>query len=103
MARNSGNSPLTEHTLVPCFVCEKSLERVNGEEMQPYGGVICRSSGNYGSRALDGYEPSVCFLICDECLTERVDRVRRVKTKQISPEVTYESWEYGRERVIPDD
>ena len=82
-------------TLVPCFVCGKTLKQVHGP-MHPSGGVICYTPGNYGSRV---FEPSwhdlddrLGFIVCDACLVERADRVREVRQERIRPETTYTEW-----------
>lgn len=72
---------MIEPTLVPCFVCGKQLDRVHDDfEMHPYGAVLCRTDGNYGSRVLDSGisdREMVVFLVCDDCLIERADRTRQ--------------------------
>jgi len=41
---------------------------------QPYGAVMCSSSGNYGSTVFDpvmGGQVELVFNICDECLVKK--------------------------------
>ncbi len=77
--------------LVPCFVCGEKLDRVwNDAPMQPISGVMCSTSGNYGSGVLDG--ATIAFVVCDICLSERANRTRRMVTKRIHSETTYTEW-----------
>lgn len=78
-------------TLVDCFVCGKPMKRVNNNEMQPWGGVYCETSGNFGSTVIDCERTA--FLICDECLAEALLRTRRVFVKQERPVFVYRPWE----------
>jgi hypothetical protein len=67
--------------------------------MQPYGAVMCRTTGNYGSRVLDsGFvdEELVMFLVCDECLVTNANRTRRAVVERVRPETTYTEWPLER-------
>lgn len=81
-------------TAVPCLVCGRKFHRVaetEWAEMQPVEGVICRTSGNFGSRVLDG--ETVTFLVCDLCLTERRERVRATVVEHPKSNVYYSPWD----------
>lgn len=86
----------TAATLVPCFVCGKELEAVSVlSPMQPYGGLICTASGNYGSRIHDPAFPEdqrLMFLICDDCFKAGRERVRRMQTERRRPKIEYVDW-----------
>lgn len=78
-------------TIVPCLVCGRDLDRVNGAAMQPYGGIYCDTSGNFGSRVVDGER--IAFLVCDFCLDEKRDRIRLVdQVVHMPPKPTYHRW-----------
>lgn len=68
----------------PCIICGKELEGVGGAEEndinQPYGGTTFMTHGHFGSTVFDPMNPLVWLEInvCDECLTERQERVLHV-------------------------
>jgi DNA-directed RNA polymerase subunit RPC12/RpoP len=75
--------PESERSVVPiCVRCGKRLESVDPEDdsLQPHGGVICTTGGNYGSRVLDViYDPArIEFVLCDQCLVWLVQKGRTV-------------------------
>lgn len=79
-----------DFTKVPCFVCGNNLHRaLKAEEMQPLEGVVCETSGNYGSMVLDG--ETLMFLICDRCLKDRSARVKKVKRRKVEY-TSYVNW-----------
>jgi hypothetical protein len=86
-------------TLVPCLVCGSRLDSVPDSPMQPYGGLMCRTYGNFGSRVYDmAFEPTgghLAFIVCDECAVERHQRF--LQAEIVSPQLattTYEAWGY---------
>lgn len=82
-----------ELTLTPCFVCGKPLERVDGDlEMQPHGGIMCSTRGNYGSRVFDSMHTKLRFLICDECFDARRDRAKKIVPAPLQ-RPTYADWD----------
>lgn len=90
-----GPGPVEERepTIVPCFVCGSTLERVFEDELQPSDGVMCQTHGNYGSRIFDPFQgPGLVFLVCDGCLVEREDRVREPHI-ETSHTVSYRAWD----------
>lgn len=57
----------------PCIICGKTLDRVFDEyESQPSDGVMCTTTGNYGSTVFDTItgDELLHFNICDPCLIE---------------------------------
>lgn len=59
----------TETTTLPCAVCRKTLERMDGQVNAPYAANIFTSDGHYGATAYDapGGEHLELF-ICTDCL-----------------------------------
>jgi len=93
------------NALVPCFVCGKELERVVADNpMQPYGGVICSTHGNFGSKLMDSMFPEddVRFIVCDDCMIERQDRIRTIVVERVKPTVSYKPWKRVPEVVDAD-
>jgi hypothetical protein len=79
------------HTL-SCVRCGKVLRPVQDAQdcYQPYGGIICTSSGNYGSTrfdpiALEERGNELLFFLCDECLVERKDAMYLLRAKRKNP------------------
>lgn len=64
-------------TIMHCLCCNKTLEPVFADSvLQPAEGVVCQTSGNYGSRAFDSFEgEELIFFVCDDCLTTRRERI----------------------------
>jgi hypothetical protein len=64
-----------------CICCSKELESVFSESpYQPSGGVICETTGNYGSTQFDPMDPeSLLFFICDECLVAKQKHIFHMK------------------------
>lgn len=68
---------------IRCIICLKQLQFAGPEDkarrLQPYGGVMCSSEGNFGSTVFDPYcsdhKAELLFLVCDECLMERRNEV----------------------------
>jgi hypothetical protein len=68
---------------IRCIVCKKQLQFAGPEDkehkIQPYGGIMCSSHGNFGSTVFDPYcsdhNAELLFLVCDECLMERRSEV----------------------------
>lgn len=55
---------------LPCIKCGKSLSNaVDHVENQPNDGVVCKTSGNYGSTVYDDFDGKwLEFNLCDNCL-----------------------------------
>ena len=72
-----------------CVICG-SKHRVDGSpdsESIPgvNGGVLCRTSGNYGSTEYDvlyGFE-FVEFIICDKCFIKKAKILQRITLKEL--------------------
>ena len=68
---------------IRCIICRKELDATGPDgkkyEIQPMGGIMCTSEGNFGSEVFDPYcseqRAELVFLICDECLMERLNDV----------------------------
>lgn len=54
----------------PCIKCGRELTRASDEyEAQPNDGVMCSTTGNYGSTVFDPMDgQAIAFNICDDCL-----------------------------------
>jgi hypothetical protein len=84
---------------VSCIVCGTKLAFAGptGEavRLQPYNGLVCFAPGNYGSTLFDpsGNEGGqrLVFIICDNCMRERSDRV-------VLETTTHGTTSYGRLR-----
>lgn len=85
-----------------CLHCRKALKPAwpgdeDEDSLQPSGGLICRSYGNYGSRLYDppgtGLREWLEFLVCDDCMTAaaKAGLVRRgTETPRLPP--SFEAW-----------
>ena len=61
----------------PCIICGMVLYREMDDEGQPRDGVVCHTSGNYGSRVFDDLHGEyLTFNICDPCLQDRANADR---------------------------
>lgn len=60
----------TETTTLPCSVCRKPLERMDGEADWPYAGTVFTTEGHYGSTMFDAVfgGENLRLIICDDCL-----------------------------------
>lgn len=89
---------MSTNAYLPCFVCNKVLPNAFIEsDNQPYGGTEFRTYGHYGSTFWDSFDGEELVLnICDECLTERKDRLGQqksylpVKVKGLGPVGRYD-------------
>jgi hypothetical protein len=60
---------MTETTTLPCAVCRKALEAMDGDVDAPYAANIFTAEGNYGSTAFDTFGGEHLELfICTDCL-----------------------------------
>jgi len=84
-----------------CIICEEPMKPVweDMETPQPNDGIMCSSSGNYGSAVLDAVfgEPEIVFIICDLCLISKAER-GFILTAKKNTRVT---WKYGAYEVTP--
>jgi hypothetical protein len=85
---------VTETTTLPCAVCLKPLERIDGDAGVPYAANIFTTHGHYGATAFD----SVCggehleLLICTDCMTTMRSNAaihRVLKATEAVPEQTF--------------
>lgn len=54
--------------VVQCVRCDKELESLMSDSMQPLGGTAFRSYGHYGSTKFDPLDGSwIETSLCDEC------------------------------------
>lgn len=84
----------------PCIICGQSLERVFEEEGQPDDGVMCKTSGNYGSTVYDPHDMRyLAFNICDPCLVRAGEQGRVMETRDYQPVVVDGFGLVGRQRV----
>ncbi len=73
---------------VNCICCDKVLQVDENSDTNPivvpsvYGGLVFRSSGNYGSTIFDPFpsrqEQMLQVIICDECIKDEVEWVTRI-------------------------
>jgi hypothetical protein len=84
--------------MIPCIVCGEVLEQAipeKPESFQPYKGLMCTTSGNYGSTIYDPVGPrSLIFIVCDSCMADVAERgwVKQM-TSVPRTENHYETWE----------
>jgi len=72
-----------------CIVCLTQLYFAGPEsrenKIQPYGGLVCSATGNFGSTLFDPpqieEQEELVFLLCDNCLKERRENVLLFVTK----------------------
>lgn len=85
----------------PCLICGCPLERAfDGFEAQPNDGVMCETSGNYGSTVFDPMDLSeLAFNICDDCLVEKAEQGRVMVTRYYRPVNVDAMHGVGRQRV----
>jgi hypothetical protein len=71
----------------PCLICGRTLLRDMDEyEAQPRDGVMCQTSGNYGSRVYDSLDLSfIAFNICDDCFEKAGEQGRLMTTRGYKP------------------
>lgn len=98
----------TERLVLRCFVCAKTMTPVREGDAQPYGGLIFSAGGNYGSRIFDPIATleKLRALICDECVTERADRLIAVRVQRTKDVLTFRpvvSMNDFKEKVWVDD
>lgn len=93
--------PYTCHVKIPnCIVCDKEFENiaVNVEQdvNQPNNGLTFMTHGHFGTAVFDPMSPDrwLEINICDECITERENRVLHVTKapKAFVNPVIYEKW-----------
>jgi hypothetical protein len=78
-----------------CLICKKECH-THGEDEAPHAALVCKTSGNYGSTIYDeniipgGPSEWLKFLICDECMQENGDDVKRVHINKRSRAETEE-------------
>lgn len=83
-----------ETTTLPCAVCRKPLERVDGDPDIPYDANIFTTRGHYGSTCFDpvfGGEHLDLF-ICTGCMTTMRENAaihRVLKATEATPEQTF--------------
>jgi hypothetical protein len=85
----------------PCIICGCPLERAFDDyEAQPSDGVMCSTSGNYGSTVYDPMDLSeLAFNICDDCLVEKAKEGRVMTTRYHRPVNVDIMHMVGRQRV----
>jgi hypothetical protein len=57
-----------------CIACDKTLNPCRDETpLQPIGGIMCYSQGNYGSTVFDSIDGSetLHFVLCDACIKKK--------------------------------
>lgn len=71
---------MNKETMIPCFKCGKTLNRVADNELQPYGGTAFSTYGHYGSTFWDSFHgEEIVVIICDECLNANKSKIARRK------------------------
>lgn len=94
---------MSSRQAVRCLSCDKSLP-FEGIESGPlisqnaamhplvYGGIVFRSSGQFGSRLLDPIDSAdraLQIIICDQCLIQHKARVQPLVTEHTEPKAKY--------------
>lgn len=86
------SEPTKDRVAAQCLVCGKDLEPVDPGYVQPHGGLVFRCGGGYGSRIFDpGFHEDrrLIAFVCDECVTERIDRTLIESPVRARPSHTY--------------
>lgn len=88
-----------------CIICDKELEldtysdlKKNGSVGMLHGGLICDTTGNYGSTIFDPITSpeKLEFYICDPCMLEKQDKVFYVKTLRTESHFEVETFKQHR-------
>jgi hypothetical protein len=88
---------------LPCIVCGKLLQNVEGTVNQPYGGTMFYTYGHYGSTAFDpmlGHTERLMINVCDACLTAAAGQrlvLMQTEQHQPAPELVTVIWVPGEE------
>lgn len=87
---------MTETTTLPCAVCRKSLERMDGHPDVPYAANIFVSHGHYGSTAFDTFGGEHLELfICTDCLKTMRDNSAIHRVFQATEEIPEQTFVWG--------
>lgn len=93
--------------IAPCFKCGREFEPAGADGgVQPYGGTMFTSHGNYGSTVWDDLTPfggpdrHLLVLLCDHCVREAADAGRVVLSTARTQPTT---WEHAPWRPEPDE
>lgn len=80
---------------LPCFCCGKTLASVlppDDDSNQPSEATAFQTGGHYGSGVFDEMDGTRLELnVCDDCLTERAERVVLLRTVQ-TVQTTSSAW-----------
>jgi hypothetical protein len=89
-------------TRMKCLICKKECHEEEAHEFgdgtihhEAKDAIICRSYGNWGSSVYDPIAHDseyLQFMVCDDCLSENGEHVRRVKYTQKTTVVDEESF-----------
>lgn len=76
---------------LPCLVCGRQLRRAIAGSNQPYFGMMCSTSGNYGSTAFDSArgDDRLEFNVCDDCMVANAARIRNVRYRSRPDTIIY--------------
>lgn len=70
----------------PCIICGTKLQACFDYVAQPDDGVMCSTSGNYGSTVYDPFDGRfLAFNICDECLVIAGQQGRLMESRRSRP------------------
>lgn len=73
---------------LPCLVCGERLFQSMPDEPDPDGGVLCTTTGNYGSTVFDPFDGErIRFNLCDKCLIAAGEAGRVVSGHPVQPVV----------------
>lgn len=90
------DQPLAETTTLPCAVCLKPQERMDGQADVPYGANIFTSGGHYGATAYDSYGGEhLELLICAPCLTTMQANAAIHRVFQATGEIPEQTFVWG--------
>lgn len=78
-------------TTMHCLICDRVLDLVAKNTTQPWDGLTFVAHGNYGSRVYDPFKnrTQLHAVICDACVTERLDRIMGVTPTAPPPTFEY--------------
>lgn len=82
---------------INCFRCNKQLDAAAPDSdrlpIQPYGGVMFRAGGNYGSTIWDPQVRSweLHIIICDDCMLQNKQNIVHSQLNRVA-KYSYELW-----------
>ena len=79
-----------------CLVCDKAMPNImEGEGVQPNGGLAFLTMGHYGSTLFDPMREreTLEICVCDECLSKVAPRGKIIYRERVgAPKYKYKTW-----------